>query len=153
MAKNKNALRKHFIGPYSAENPETAPEKEAYMWIAKGIKSSSPENNEEDDDAAYFDGDGTKENIIVSKTRGRTFEGHRDYSDKAQNFVAYKEDEVGDDLIVWYKEVSSDGKTQKEGLARLSEIEIGDGEASELEKIKFKIVWTRKPKKSNVLPE
>ena len=103
--------------------------------------------------AAYFDSDGTKEKIIVSKTRGRTFEGHRDYSDKAQNFVADKEDEVGDDLIVWYKEVSSDGKTQKEGLARLSEIEIGDGEASELEKIKFKIVWTRKPKKSNVLPE
>lgn len=153
MAKNKNALRKHFIGPYSAEHPETVPGKEAYMWIAKGIKSSSPENNEEDDDAAYFDSDGTKEKIIVSKTRGRTFEGHRDYSDKAQNFVADKEDEVGDDLIVWYKEVSSDGKTQKEGLARLSEIEIGDGEASELEKIKFKIVWTRKPKKSNVLPE
>lgn len=153
MPKNKNALRKHFIGPYSAEHPETVPGKEAYMWIAKGIKSSSPENNEEDDDAAYFDSDGTKEKIIVSKTRGRTFEGHRDYSDKAQNFVADKEDEVGDDLIVWYKEVSSDGKTQKEGLARLSEIEIGDGEASELEKIKFKIVWTRKPKKSNVLPE
>lgn len=153
MPKNKNALRKHYIGPYSAENPETVPGKEAYMWIAKGIKSSSPENNEENDDAAYFDGDGTKENIIVSKTRGRTFEGHRDYSDKAQNFVADKEDEVGDDLIVWYKEISSDGKTQKEGLARLSEIEIGDGEASELEKIKFKVVWTRKPKKSNVLPE
>ncbi|NMH14654.1 hypothetical protein GV253_06360 [Streptococcus pneumoniae] len=153
MAKNKNAQRKHYIGPYSAEHPETVPGKEAYMWIAKGIKLSSPENNEEDDDAAYFDGDGTKENIIVSKARGRTFEGHRDYSDKAQNFVADKEDEVGDDLIVWYKEVSSDSKTQKEGLARLSEIEIGDGEASELEKIKFKIVWTRKPKKSNVLPE
>lgn len=153
MPKNKNAQRKHFIGPYSAEHPETAPGKEAYMWIAKGIKSSAPENNEEDDDAAYFDGDGSKEKVIVSKTRGRTFEGHRDYSDKAQNFVADKEDEVGDDLIVWYKEVSSDGKTQKEGLARLSEIEIGDGEASELEKIKFKVVWTRKPKKSNVLPE
>lgn len=153
MPKNTNAQRKHYIGPYRAEHPETVPGKEAYMWIAKGIKSSSPENNEEDDDAAYFDSDGTKEKIIVSKTRGRTFEGHRDYSDKAQNFVADKEDEVGDDLIVWYKEVSSDGKTQKEGLARLSEIEIGDGEASELEKIKFKIVWTRKPKKSNVLPE
>lgn len=37
MAKNKNALRKHFIGPYSAENPETVPEKEAYMWIAKEL--------------------------------------------------------------------------------------------------------------------
>ena len=62
--KNKNALRKHFIGPYSAEHPETAPGKEAYMWIAKGIKSSAPENNEEDDDAAYFDGDGSKTSLF-----------------------------------------------------------------------------------------
>ncbi|VKM96499.1 phage protein [Streptococcus pneumoniae] len=152
MAKNKNALRKHYIGPYKEAAPDTPPTSEEYLWLAKGLKSSSPENNEETDDSAYFDGDGTKEEIVVSKTRGRTFEGHRDYSDKAQNFVADKEDEVGDDLVVWYKEVSSDGKTQKEGLARLSEIEIGDGEASELETIKFKIAWIRKPKKSTVVP-
>lgn len=152
MPKNKNALRKHYIGPYKEATQDTPPTAEEYLWLAKGLKSSSPENNEETDDSAYFDGDGTKEEMVISKTRGRTFEGHRDYSDKAQNFVADKEDEVGDDLVVWYKEVSSDGKTQKEGLARLSEIEIGDGEASELETIKFKIVWTRKPKKSTVVP-
>ena len=141
MPKNKNALRKHYIGPYKEATPDTPPTAEDYLWLAKGLKSSS-----------YFDGDGTKEEMVISKTRGRTFEGHRDYSDKAQNFVADKEDEVGDDLVVWYKEVSSDGKTQKEGLARLSEIEIGDGEASELETIKFKVTWTRKPKKSAVVP-
>ena len=152
MPKNKNALRKHYIGPYKEAPPDTPPTAEDYLWLAKGLKSSSPENNEETDDSAYFDGDGTKEEMVISKTRGRTFEGHRDYSDKAQNFVADKEDEVGDDLVVWYKEVSSDGKTQKEGLARLSEIEIGDGEASELETIKFKVTWTRKPKKSAVVP-
>lgn len=152
MAKNKNALRKHYIGPYKEAAPDTQPTAEEYLWLAKGLKTSSPENDEETDDSAYFDGDGTKEEMVISKRRGRTFEGHRDYSDKAQNFVAEKEDEVGDDLVVWYKEVSSDGKTQKEGLARLSEIEIGDGEASELETIKFKVVWTRKPKKSAVVP-
>lgn len=152
MQKNKNAQRKHYIGPYKEVTPDTTPTAEEYLWLAKGLKTSSPENNEETDDSAYFDGDGTKEEMVISKRRGRTFEGHRDYSDKAQNFVADKEDEVGDDLVVWYKEVSSDGKTQKEGLARLSEIEIGDGEASDLETIKFKIVWTRKPKKSAVVP-
>ena len=152
MPKNKNVKRKHYIAPYKEATPDTPPTAEEYLWLAKGLKTSSPENNEETDDSAYFDGDGTKEEIVISKTRGRTFEGHRDYSDKAQNFVADKEDEVGDNLIVWYKEVSSDGKSQKEGLARLSEIEIGDGEASELETIKFKVVWTRKPKKSAVVP-
>lgn len=150
MAKFKNAIRKHYIAPYDPEHPDTPPTDEKYMWIAKGIKESAPENDAEDDDVAYFDGDGTKEKVITSKSRGRSFEGHRDYADKAQNFVVDKEDAVADDLVVWYKEVTADGKTYKEGLARLSEIEVGDGEASELETIKFQVNWSRTPEKHEI---
>lgn len=150
MAKFKNAIRKHYIAAYDSENPDTVPTEDKYMWIAKGIKESAPENDAEDDDIAYFDGDGTKEKIISSISRGRSFEGHRDYSDKAQNFVADKEDAVADDLVVWYKEVVPTGKYYKEGLARLSEIEIGDGEASELESIKFQVNWSRTPEKHDI---
>ncbi|AZS06115.1 major tail protein [Streptococcus phage CHPC1198] len=152
MAKFKNAIRKHYIAPYDPKNPDKVPTDDKYMWIAKGIKESAPENDIEDDDVAYFDGDGTKETVITSKSRGRSFEGHRDYDDKAQNFVVDKEDALGDDLIVWYKEVAADGKTYKEGLARLSEIEVGDGEASELETIKFQVNWSRTPEKHEVAP-
>lgn len=150
MAKFKNAIRRHFIAPFDPEHPDTPPTEDKYMWIAKGIKESAPENDAEDDDVAYFDGDGTKEKVITSKSRGRSFEGHRDYADKAQNFVVDKEDAVADDLIVWYKEVTADGKTYKEGLARLSEIEVGDGEASELETIKFQVNWSRTPVKHDI---
>lgn len=150
MAKFKNAIRKHYIAPYDPEHPDTAPTEDKYMWIAKGIKESAPENDAEDDDVAYFDGDGTKEKVITSKSRGRSFEGHREYADKAQNFVVDKEDAVADDLIVWYKEVTPDGKSYKEGLARLSEIEVGDGEASELETIKFQVNWSRTPEKHDI---
>lgn len=150
MAKFKNAIRKHYIAPFDSEHPDTPPTEDKYLWIAKGIKESAPENDAEDDDVAYFDGDGTKEKVITSKSRGRSFEGHRDYADKAQNFVVDKEDAVADDLIVWYKEVTADGKTYKEGLARLSEIEVGDGEASELETIKFQVNWSRTPEKHEV---
>lgn len=150
MAKFKNAIRKHYIAPFDSEHPDTPPTEDKYMWIAKGIKESAPENDAEDDDVAYFDGDGTKEKVITSKSRGRSFEGHRDYADKAQNFVVDKEDAVADDLIVWYKEVTADGKTYKEGLARLSEIEVGDGEASELETIKFQVNWSRTPVKHDI---
>lgn len=150
MAKFKNAIRKHYIAPFDSEHPDTPPTEEKYMWIAKGIKESAPENDAEDDDVAYFDGDGTKEKVITSKSRGRSFEGHRDYADKAQNFVVDKEDAVADDLIVWYKEVTPDGKSYKEGLARLSEIEVGDGEASELETIKFQVNWSRTPEKHEI---
>jgi hypothetical protein len=152
MAKFKNAIRKHYIAPYDPENPDKVPTEDKYMWIAKGIKESAPENDAEDDDVAYFDGDGTKEKVITSKSRGRSFEGHRDYADKAQNFVVDKEDAVADDLIVWYKEVTPDGKSYKEGLARLSEIEVGDGEASELETIKFQVNWSRTPEKHEITP-
>ena len=89
---------------------------------------------------------------MIAKTRGRSFEGARDTDDKAQNFIAEQQDAVGDELLIWYKEVDSTSKTQYEGPARLSGIEIGDGEASENESIKFKVVWTRKPKKSTVVP-
>lgn len=150
MAKFKNAIRKHYIAPFDSEHPDTPPTEDKYMWIAKGIKESAPENDAEDDDVAYFDGDGTKEKVITSKSRGRSFEGHRDYADKAQNFVVDKEDAVADDLIVWYKEVTPDGKSYKEGLARLSEIEVGDGEASELETIKFQVNWSRTPEKHDI---
>ena len=150
MAKFKNAICKHYIAPYDPEHPDTPPTDDKYLWIAKGIKESAPENDAEDDDIAYFDGDGTKEKIITSKSRGRSFEGHRDYDDKAQNFVAEKEDAVADDLIVWYKEVVPTGKYYKEGPARLSEIEIGDGEASELETIKFQVNWSRTPVKHDI---
>lgn len=150
MAKFKNAIRKHYIAPFDSEHPDTPPTEDKYLWIAKGIKESAPENDAEDDDIAYFDGDGTKEKIITSKSRGRSFEGHRDYDDKAQNFVAEKEDAVADDLIVWYKEVVPTGKYYKEGPARLSEIEIGDGEASELETIKFQVNWSRTPEKHDI---
>lgn len=150
MAKFKNAIRKHYIAAYDPEHPDTPPTDDKYMWIAKGIKESAPENDAEDDDVAYFDGDGTKEKVITSKSRGRSFEGHRDYADKAQNFVVDKEDAVADDLIVWYKEVVPTGKYYKEGLARLSEIETGDGEASELETIKFQVNWSRTPEKHDI---
>lgn len=152
MAKIKNALRKHYIAPYDPEHPEAVPDKSKFLWIAKGIKESAPEIEEEDDDVAYFDSDGTVEKIITSKSRGRSFEGHRDYEDGAQNYVVGKEDEVGDELLVWYKEITADGKTQKVGVARLAEIEIGDGEASEYETIAFKVTWTRKPTASAVVP-
>lgn len=150
MAKFKNAIRKHYIAPFDSEHPDTPPTEDKYMWIAKGVKETSPENDEEDDDVAYFDGDGTKEKVITSKSRGRSFEGHREYGDKAQDFIADKEDALADDLVVWYKELVPTGKYYKEGLGRLSGIEIGDGEAYELETIKFQVNWSRTPEKHEV---
>ncbi len=150
MTKFKNAIRKHFIAAYDPEHPDTPPTEDKYMWIAKGVKETTPENDEEEDDVAYFDGDGTKEKVITSKSRGRSFEGHREYGDKTQDFIADKEDALADDLVVWYKELVPTGKYYKEGLGRLSGIEIGEGEASDLESIKFQVNWSRTPEKHEI---
>jgi len=118
MPKNKNVKRKHYIAPYKEATPDTPPTATDYLWIAKGFKSSSPENDEKTDDFTDFAGDGTPEEQVISKTRGRSFEGVRDTDDKAQNFIADKEDAVGDELLVWYKEVDATGKTQSDARAQ-----------------------------------
>ncbi|HHT7795484.1 TPA: phage tail tube protein [Streptococcus suis] len=152
MGKNKNALRKHFVGPYNPEAPTTEPTQDEYLWLAKDITSSSPEIEEETEEEADFAGDGTPITTVSSVKRGRTFEGVRNVGDKAQDFIAALEDEVGDSRLVWYKEVSADGKTAKSGVATVSEIEIGDGDAKEFEKFKCKITWNQKPKKVSIIP-
>ncbi|HFI0274116.1 phage tail tube protein [Streptococcus suis] len=152
MPKNKNALRKHFVAPFNPESPLVEPNQDAYLWLAKDITTSSPEIEEETEEEADFAGDGTPITTVTSVKRGRTFEGIRNIGDKAQDFIAALEDEVGDARLCWYKEISADGKTAKSGVATVSEIEIGDGDAKEFEKFKCKIAWNQKPKTTSVVP-
>ena len=65
MVKNKNVKRKHYIGPYKEATPDTPPTAQEYLWIAKGIKESSPDNDEKTDDFSDFAGDGTVEELVV----------------------------------------------------------------------------------------
>ena len=151
MAKNKNALRKHYVAPWSKETPDTEPQNGAWLWLAKDITESAPENDEEVDESADFTGDGTPISTVTSVKRGRSFTGWRNPEDAAQNFIADMEDKLGEGRFCWYKEVSADGKTQKVGVATVSEIEIGDGEASEYESFACKITWNSLPKKTAVV--
>lgn len=151
MPKFKNALRKHFIGPYDPAHPATEPQDGQYLLLAKDIIKSSPDRNEETEEDADFAGDGTPETTVTSVKRGRTFEGRRNIGDPAQDFIAGKIDATGDDCLVWFKEVSPDGKTKHSGVATISEIEIGDGDAKEFESFKCKISWNQKPKSAAVI--
>ena len=46
MAKIKNALRKHYVAPWAKETPGTEPQSGAWLWLAKDITESAPENDE-----------------------------------------------------------------------------------------------------------
>ncbi len=151
MPKMKNAKRKHYVAPWSAENPTTEPLTDAWKWLADGVTTADVENDEETDDIAYYNGDGTPETTVVSVKYGYTFEGDYIKEDAAQKIIADMRFLTGDQRKVWLKVVDPDGKTQYSGVATVSEIKIGGGEASEFEAFECTISWNSVPKQSAVV--
>lgn len=150
MARQKNALRKHFVAPFNKESATTAPTKEQYKLLAKYIKTVNDETDEDTDDVAWYDGDGTPEETVKSVKAGFSFEGNFDVEDDAQKLIADLRYKVGDDRKVWFKVISSDGKTAWEAVAIVSKIKAGDGDASDFENFECTIKWTTLPKQTAV---
>ena len=151
MARQKNALRKHFVAPFDKANATTAPTKEQYKLLAKYIKTVNDETDEDTDDIAYYDGDGTPEEVVVSVKAGFSFEGNYDVEDEAQKLIAGLRYKVGDERKVWFKVVSSDNKTQWEAVAIASGIKAGDGDANEFENFECTLRWVTLPKETAVV--
>lgn len=151
MPKMKNAKRKHYVAPWSAENPTTEPLTDSWKWLADGVTTAEVENDEETDDIAYYNGDGTPETTVVSVKYGYTFGGDYIKEDAAQKIIADMRFLTGDQRKVWFKVVDPDGKTQYSGVATVSEIKIGGGEASEFEAFECTISWNSVPKQSAVV--
>lgn len=151
MPKMKNAKRKHFVALWSAENAATEPTGDAWKWLADGVTTAEAENDEETDDIAYYNGDGTKKTVVTSVKNGYSFEGDYIKEDEAQAIVAAMRFKTGDDRNVWFKVVDADGKTQYVGVATVSGIKIGGGEASEYEAFEATISWNAAPKQSAVV--
>lgn len=151
MPKMKNAKRKHFLAPWTATSATTEPSNDAWKWLADGVKTSDPENDEETDDIAYYNGDGTKKTVVTSVKSGYSFEGDYIKEDEAQAIIAAMRFKTGDDRNVWFKVVDADGKTQYVGVATVSGIKIGGGDASEYEAFECTISWNAAPKQSAVV--
>lgn len=151
MPKMKNAKRKHFLAPWLPTAPVTEPGNDAWKWLADGVTTAEAENDEETDDIAYYNGDGTKKTVVTSVKNGYSFEGDYIKEDAAQAIVAAMRFKTGDERNVWFKVVDADGKTQYVGVATVSGIKIGGGEASEYEAFECTISWNAAPKQSAVV--
>ena len=151
MPKMKNAKRKHFLAPWLPTAPATEPSNDAWKWLADGVTTAEAENDEETDDIAYYNGDGTKKTVVTSVKNGYSFEGDYIKEDEAQAIVAAMRFKTGDERNVWFKVVDADGKTQYVGVATVSGIKIGGGDASEYEKFEATISWNAAPKQSAVV--
>ena len=151
MPKMKNANRKHFLAPWLPTAPATEPGNDAWKWLSDGEKTAESENDEDTDDIAYYNGDGTKKTVVTSVKIGYSFEGDYIKEDEAQAIVAAMRFKTGDDRNVWFKVVDADGKTQYVGVATVSGIKIGGGDASEYETFECTISWNVAPKQSAVV--
>lgn len=151
MPKMKNAKRKHFLAPWLPTAPATEPGNDAWQWLADGVTTAEAENDEETDDIAYYNGDGTKKTVVTSVKNGYSFKGDYIKEDAAQAIVAAMRFKTGDERNVWFKVVDADGKTQYVGVATVSGIKIGGGEASEYEAFECTISWNAAPKQSAIV--
>ena len=151
MPKLKNAKRKHYVAPWSADNAATEPTGDAWKWLADGVTTAEVENDEETDDTAYYNGDGTPETVVKSVKYGFSFEGDYIKEDEAQAIIAGMRFKIGDGRKLWFKVVDADGKKQYVGVATASGIKIGGGEASEFEGFECTISWNSAPKESAVI--
>lgn len=147
MARNKNALRKHFVQAYEVGKEPT---EEGWLPLAHYISNIGVEPNESTEEEAFYDGDGTVVETVVGVARAYAPEGYYDPEDEAQQLIADMQDEVGDDRMLWHKVVRADGKVEWVGPAMALDIIAGAGEASAFEEFSCTIRFTEKPKKSDV---
>ncbi len=147
MARNKNALRKHFVQAW--ERGQDEPDEE-WLELAHLISNIEVEPNEETEEEAFYDGDGTPEETVVSVARAYAPEGQFDPEDEAQALIESLQNEIGDARKIWHRVVRSDGKKEWVGRATVLDIIAGAGEASEYEEFSCSIRFDEKPKETDL---
>lgn len=148
MARLKNALRGHFIAEYTGGNEEP----EEWLELAKYISNVSDDTDEDTDDTGFYDGDGSKETTVTGVSIAYSVEGFYDAEDEAQALVADKKLKIGEGRKLWHKVVSADNKKTWVGVATVSDIIAGSGDATEFEEFGCTITYNQIPTETKVTP-
>ena len=142
MARAKNALRKHYV----AAIPQSGtPTEGDYKHLATWISNISDDTDENVETTAYYDGDGTPTSDVTSVAIAWSFEGLYDPEDAAQALIHDMKLETGEGRKVYHKIIESDGKNQFEGIATVTNIVAGGGEASDFEEFSCTITYDKIP--------
>lgn len=148
MAREKNALRGHFVQAYV---PGVEVAGESWLELAKYISSISDDTSEETEDTAFYDGDGTPETSVISVAGAYSIEGQYDPTDAAQELIAGMKYKTGEGRKVHHKIVSAVGTKQWVGRATVTAIVAGSGDASAYETFSCNIRFDSIPKESVVV--
>ncbi|WP_263531585.1 phage tail tube protein [Salmonella enterica] len=150
FARNKNALRLHFVQAYE---PGTEEPGEEWFRLAKYISTIGDDTQEGTEETAYYDGDGTPETDVISVAGAYTPEGLYDPEDPAQALIAGLKYKTGVGRKIWHKVVSADGTKEWVGRATVSAIVAGAGDASAYETFSCNIRFDSIPKETDLSGE
>ncbi|MFI3604960.1 phage tail tube protein [Vagococcus fluvialis] len=145
MARKKNALRLHEIAELDATDKKKVPT--TWLPLAKWISEITDDTDESSEETGYYDGDGTPTTDVVSIAEKWTVTGMYDSEDAAQELVASKKRLIGEDRKVWHRITQTDGKVFQ-GVATLSEIKAGTGEATSYEEFSCILNYDEIPKEA-----
>ena len=151
MARKKNALREHYIAPWTSD--DVKPAEDAYLPLAHFIETIEDDSDEDSDDQGFYDGDGNTETVLNGRSEKWNFSGTYDPEDKAQALIAGMRRITTDDgRKLWHKIVESNGDTI-EGVAKAMEIKAGGGDATEYEDFEGHLDYVRTPTVTPKAPE
>lgn len=129
--RKKNALRKHFIAPYTDD--ATEPAEDAWLPLAHYIETIEDDTKEDTDDQGFYDGDGSTETVLNGRSEVWNFSGSYDPEDPAQKLLASLRRKTNDEeRKVWHKIIETNGDTVI-GIAKAMEIKAGGGDATDYE--------------------
>lgn len=147
--RNKNAIRKHLVAEYDPETTEV-PTEEEYFELAKWITDVEDATDENVEDYADYAGDGTPKSEVISVKEAYDVTGTYDPTDKAQALIASKKRKIGDGRKIWHKIVSANETEEAEGVATVSAIIAGSGNAADFEAFGCNIAYDTIPEVTEV---
>lgn len=141
--KNKNALRKHFVAPWTSDDKK--PSEDDYLPLAANIQSIEDDSDEDTEDSGFYDGDGSKETTINGRTEKWKVSGYNDPDDKAQALIAgMRRNTTDDGRKLWHKIVNVNGEID-EGIAKAMDIKAGGGDATDYEAFECSLNFVSTP--------
>ena len=136
FARKKNALREHYVADYKGADEEsgedTKPVAGDYLRLAHRVTTVQDDSQDNTEEEGDYSGDGDTEMEVTSVTERWTTSGTYDAENPAQALIASKKRLSGDGRKIWHKVVQTDGKVY-EGVATLTDIRAGSGDATAFE--------------------
>lgn len=149
MGRKKNALRGHYVQEYI--NGAEAVEAD-WLELADWITDITDDTQEATEETAYYSGDGTPEEEVISVAGAYNVEGTYDSTDPAQSFIAGLKYKTGDGRKVWHRVVASDETKEWVARATVTAIVAGSGNAGEFEAFSCNIRFDTLPTETAVTP-